>query len=172
MKSQSVSVLGSAAVGCLTDSGVSIRHQHDHGDRAWVNHALIGRLHQHLHRPHQCLVDIGAWIVSKGSESQSDTHPDSLSLSTTLSSLPLSSVSPHYLIPSNPLLPYTPPHLSLFLCRSLSFIPPFSLSVLLSPPLGLMFWMYFLASATCMVLPGTSSSLQQRTLWLKSTMLK
>ena len=41
-----------------------------------------------------------------------------------------------------------------------------------SPPLGLMFWMYFLASLTWMVDPGTRSSLQQRTLWLKSIMLK
>lgn len=41
-----------------------------------------------------------------------------------------------------------------------------------SPPLGLMFWMYFLASLTWMDDPGTRSSFQQRTLWLKSIMLK
>lgn len=45
----------------LTHSGVSIRHQDDHGDGARVDEPLIGRPHQHLNCSHQCLVDVGTW---------------------------------------------------------------------------------------------------------------
>ena len=44
----------------LTDGGVSVRHQDDHGDGAGVDDALVGGLQQHLHRLHQRLVDVGS----------------------------------------------------------------------------------------------------------------
>ena len=54
----------------LTDGGVSVRHQDDHGHGAGVDEALVGGLQQHLHRLHQRLVDVGSYGRKKEFKSE------------------------------------------------------------------------------------------------------